>query len=408
MAPVADHTTCSCVSAARSNGPGIDSVPAALLASAPMSILSALLGVLVLLAPLARPAAAQDSIAIGLMAPLTGAWASEGPEMRRAVELVAEGLNARGGVLRRKIELIVEDDGSDPRTAGPAAQKLVQQKVTAVIGTYGSAVTEAVQAIYDEAGIVHVANGSTAVRLTEKKLARFFRVCPRDDEQGRVAVQAILRRGARRVAILHDNTAYGRGLATEVRTGLEPKGTKVVYFDGLVPGEPDYAPVLAKIKAAGPDLVFFTGYYPEAGLLLRQKAEMKWAVPVMGGDANSSSELLTIAGKAAAGFSVVSPLLPEDLTAPGARAFLADYQRRFNAPPVSIYAVLAGDALGVLAAAMQAAGTTEPDRIASALRSLTSYSGLTGPISFDARGDRVGDVYRIYRVDAAGKFVLER
>ena len=324
------------------------------------------------------------------------------------VELVAEGINARGGVLKRKIDLMVEDDGGDPRTAVPAAQKLAQQKVAAVVGTYGASVTEAVQQIFDEARIVHVANGATAVRLTEKKLGRFFRTCPRDDEQGRVAVQAIVRRGVKRIAILHDNLGPGRGLATEVRTGLEQKGIKSVFFDALTPGEPDYSPVLAKMRAAGPDLVFFTGYYPEAALLLRQKAEIKWAVPLMAGDANNNSEVLTIAGKAATGFSVVSPLLPEDLTSASARAFLADYRRRFNAPPVSIYAVLAGDALGVLAAAMQAAGTTEPDPLAAALRSLKSYSGLTGPISFDAKGDRVGDVYRMYRVDAAGKFVLEK
>ena len=373
-----------------------------------MTILTALLAALVLLAPLTRPAAAQEAIAIGLMAPLTGPWASEGQEMRRAVELVAEGLNTRGGVLRRKIEVIVEDDGGDPRMAALAAQKLIDQKIVAVVGTYGSSITEATQAIYDGAKIVHVANGSTAVRLSEKKLARFFRTCTRDDEQGRVAVQAIARRGAKRVAILHDNTAYGRGLATEVRSGLEQKGTKPVFFDALTPGQPDYTAILTKIKGASPDLVFFTGYYPEAGLLLRQKAEMKWGVPVMAGDANNNPDLLKIAGKGAAGFSVVSPLLPEDLTTPGAKAFLTDYQRRFNGPPVSIYAVLAGEALGVLAASMQGAGTTEPDRVAVHLRSLKGYSGLTGAISFNAKGDRVGDVYRIYRVDASGKFVLER
>jgi branched-chain amino acid transport system substrate-binding protein len=223
-----------------------------------------------------------------------------------------------------------------------------------------------------------------------------------------VAVQAILRRGAKRVAFLHDNTAYGRGLATEVRTGLEPKGTKAVFFDGLTPGQPDYTAVLAKLKGASPDLIFFTGYYPEAGLLLRQKAEMKWAVPIMASDANHTSEVIATAGKAAAGFSVVSPILPDDLTGTSARAFLGDYQRRYNAPPVSIYAVLAGDALGVLAAAMQAAGSTEPDKIAAALRALKGYPGLSGSIAFSPRGDRVGDLYRIYRVDAAGKFVLER
>src|SRR5512138_2056355 len=157
------------------------------------------------LAAVAFGSTANAQVRIGLMAPLTGAWASEGQEMKRNVELLAAEQNAKGGIGGKQVEVVVEDDGGDPRTASLAAQRLTTKGVVAVIGTYGSAVTEASQNIFDEAGIVQVANGSTAVRLTEKKLKYFFRTCPRDDEQGKVGAATVQKLGAKRIAILHDN-----------------------------------------------------------------------------------------------------------------------------------------------------------------------------------------------------------
>ena len=132
---------------------------------------------------MAGTAVAADTIKIGLMAPLTGAWASEGQDMQQIVELLADEINMAGGINGQKIEIVTEDDGGDPRTAALAAQRLSTQGLVAVIGTYGSAVTEASQGIYDEAGLIQVANGSTAIRLSEKGLKYFLRTCPRDDEQ---------------------------------------------------------------------------------------------------------------------------------------------------------------------------------------------------------------------------------
>ena len=138
---------------------------------------------------LANAAMAADTVKIGLMAPLTGSWASEGQDMKQIVELLVEEVNAKGGLLGKQVELMTEDDGGDPKTAALAAQKLSTQGVAAVIGTYGSSVTEASQMIYDENQIIQIANGSTAVRLTEKGLRYFFRTSTRDDEQGRVAAK---------------------------------------------------------------------------------------------------------------------------------------------------------------------------------------------------------------------------
>ncbi|HXV22325.1 MAG TPA: branched-chain amino acid ABC transporter substrate-binding protein, partial [Desulfuromonadales bacterium] len=333
-------------------------------------------------------AAAAETVKIGLMAPMTGSWASEGQEMKRIVELLAQDLNDKGGVLGRKVEVLVEDDGGDPRTASLAAQRLATREVAAVIGTYGSSVTEASQTILDEAQIIQVANGSTAVRLTEKKLGYFFRTCPRDDEQGRVAVGTLKKMGFKKIAILHDNTSYARGLAEEARALLPKEGVQVAFFDALTPGERDYTAILTKLKAAGPEAVFFTGYYPEAGLLLRQKKEMNWPVPFLGGDATNNPDLVKIAGKEAAeGYFFLSPPVPQDLPFEKARRFLDGYRKKHGSVPGSIWAVLAGDGFLAVTAGMEGAKSTDPDKLAGYLhKELKNAEGLTGPITFNAKG----------------------
>lgn len=354
-------------------------------------------------------AGAADTIKIGLMAPITGQWASEGQEMKQFVGLLTEQLNGKGGLLGKQIELITEDDGGDPKTAALAAQRLSTQGIAAVIGTYGSSVTEAAQNIYNESKILQIANGSTAIRLSEKKLKYFFRTCPRDDEQGRVAAQTIETLKAKKVAILHDNTTYSKGLADEAKALLEGKGVTIVFYDALTAGESDYTTILTKLKAAGPDLVFFTGYYPEAGTLLKQKKEMGWPVPFIGGDATNNPDLIKIAGKdAAQGFYFITPPMPQDLPGDKAKALLTAYKEKYKGFPGSIYAVLAGDGFMVLTAAIEAVKATDPDKLADYLhKDFEDFQGLTGKIAFNEKGDRVGEVYRVYTVDAEGKFVLQ-
>ena len=355
-------------------------------------------------------AQSAETVKIGLMAPLTGSWASEGQGMKNIVALLAEQQNAKGGVLGKPIEVITEDDGGDPRTASLAAQRLTTKGVVAVVGTYGSSVTEASQAIFDEAEIPQIANGSTAIRLTEKGFKHFFRTAPRDDEQGRMAAQTIGKLGFKKAAILHDSTSYAKGLADEANALLKKQGVEVVFFDALTPKESDYTAILTKLKGANPDVVLFTGYYPEAGQLLRQKKGMNWKTPFIGGDATNNADLVKIAGKEAAeGFYFLSPPQPQDLDTPEAKAFLADYQKKYNELPPSIWAVLAGDGFRVAVAGIAGAKSTDGGKVVDYLHtSLKDFSGLSGPISFDFKGDREGDVYRVYKVDAEGKFVLQK
>ena len=353
-------------------------------------------------------ALAADPIRIGLMAPLTGAWASEGQDMKQIVELLAEDLNAAGGINGRQVQVITADDGGDPRTAALAAQRLSTRNILAVIGTYGSAVTEASQGIYDEADIIQVANGSTAIRLTEKGNKYFLRTCPRDDEQGLVGFKALKDGGFKAIAILHDNSSYAKGLADETRSLLDKENANIVFFDALTPQQNDYTAILTRMRAANPDVVFFTGYYGEAGLLLRQKMEMNWTVPFIGGDATNNPDLVKIAGPtAAAGYRFLSPPVPQDLDTPEAKAFMASYRNKYNAEPGSVWAVLAGDGFRVIAKAIEATDSTDRDKIVAYLKNeMQDFPGLTGEISFDEKGDRVGDLYRVYEVNAEGKFVM--
>lgn len=351
---------------------------------------------------------AADTIKIGMMGPLTGQWASEGQEMKQVLQLLTEKVNSTGGVQGKKVDLLIEDDAGDPRTAALAAERLVSKGVVAVIGTYGSSITEASQGIYNESQVVQIADGSTAVRLTEKKLKYFFRTCPRDDEQAKVAAAQIKKMGVTKIAILHDNTTYAKGLAEETKSALQKMGgIQVVFFDAITPGEHDYSTVLTKMKLAQPQVVFFTGYYSDGGLLLRQKKAMGWNVPFIGGDAMNNPELVKIAGPAAAsGFYFTSTPLPKDL--PTAKGFLDEYKKKYGQAPNSIYAVLSGDGFNVAIAGLKAIKTDNSVKLAEYLHNgLKDYPGLSGKLSFNAKGDRVGEVYRVYKVDQKGNFILQ-
>ncbi len=370
-------------------------------------MIKALLSLAVLLA-FAGGAFAADTVKIGLMAPLTGKWANEGQEMKQVVDLLAERLNKAGGVLGKKVEVITEDDAGDPRQGALAAQRLSTQGVVGVVGTYGSSTSEATQNIYEENGIIQIVNASTAVRLSEKGLKFFFRSCPRDDEQGIVAAKTLLGKKYKKIALLHDNTSYAKGLGEEVKHELEKAGVKPVFFDALTPGEQDYSTILTKIKKANPDVVFFSGYYPEAGLMLRQKKEMGWNVPFVGGDATNNPDLIKSAGKDAAdGYLLTSPPMPGDLPSAEAKAFMKDFKAKHGRIPGSIWSVLAGDGFMVLCEAVKGAGAADSKKMADYMKTkMKNFPGLTGKLSFDAKGDRKGDVYRVYKVDAKGNFVL--
>lgn len=358
---------------------------------------------------LASPLFAADAVKIGVMAPVTGQWASEGQDMVNIVKLLADDINKNGGVNGHAVEIEVGDDGGDPKVAALAAQRLIDSGVVAVVGTYGSAITEAAQDIYAEDGVLQIGTGSTSVRLTEKGLPLFFRTCPRDDDQGKVMVKNVASfLGFKKAAILHDNSSYAKGLADEAHALLKEAGVKEVFFDALTPGERDYTTILTKMKTTDPDVIIFTGYYPEAAMLLRQKKEMGWDVAMIGGDATNNSDLIELAGaEAAAGYYFISPPGPSDLRASISFTFLSEFKSRHGTLPTSIWSLMAGDAFKVLMEAAKHVDKIDAESLAGYLHNdLKDYKGFTGTISFNEKGDRVGDLYRLYQVSPEGKFVL--
>ena len=350
-----------------------------------------------------------EPIKIGLLGPMTGPLANEGQQMKQVVQLLAEDLNASGGLLGNKVEIVIADDEGVPQIGISAAEKLVKQGVVAVIGSSPSPVTAAVQDVFNKAKVIQITNASTTVPLTEKGIETFFRICPRDDEQAEAALEVITEKGYKRVAILHDNTLYSKGFARDARARLEAAQFEITFHDALPPSRGEYKEILTRIKKTNPDVVLFTGYYPEAAGLLRQKREMHWNMPFIGGDASHNPDLVNIAGKkAVAGFQFLSLPRPENLPSPEAKEFLAEFKKQYSHRVSSIYALLAGDAFKVIALAIERTNSTAPEKIADYLHDkLENYQGLTGVISFDQKGDREGVVFVNYRLNDRGKAVLQ-
>lgn len=368
----------------------------------------ALLGLLVVAA--GNALAAPAPIRIGVQGPISGQWAYEGDGFVKAVQLLADQVNAKGGVLGgRPIEIVTADDQSDPVQAAVAAQRLVTQGVVAVIGSYASSLTEPASTIYDEAGIVQVTPSSTATRLSQKGYQRFFRTCFLDDRQGLFAAEFItgtLKK--KRVALIHDNTTYASGLADWTRRYLQERGAQVVFYDAITPGERDFTATLTRVRASNPEAIYFTGYFPEGGLLVKQAKALGITATFMAGNATNNPEFVRIAGvDAARGTIITTEPIPSDLPYPEARQFIADYRARYGQEPGSIWALMAADAFRVLVEAIQKSGSADPARIARYLHNdLKNFPGITGPIlGFDENGDRLGTIHKAYIVNERGEIV---
>lgn len=352
----------------------------------------------------------KDTIKIGLQGPMTGDYAYEGKGFQNAVKMLVEQTNAAGGINGKQIELIVEDDAGDPTQSALVAQRLVDAKVVAVIGAYNSTATEPASAIYNEAGILHITPSSTAVRLTTKGFPRFFRVCFLDDRQGLFAakfMQEVL--VAKNIGILHDNSTYAQGLAEETKHYAESLGLKVAFYDAINPDDQDFTPILTTIGAANLDAVYFTGYHSQAGLLLKQSAELGLKVKWVGGNAANNPVMVEIAGiKNAAGVFVTTEPLPKDLEFAEAKKFVADYKAKYGEEPDSVWTIMAGEAFNVIRYAMEQTKSTDPAVLADYLhKQLKDVNGLTGPIlGFDEKGDRLGTIHVAYIIDAQGNFIL--
>ncbi len=376
-----------------------------------------LVSVLFLVLGLGSAHAAKDTVVIGLQGPITGAWAYEGQMAKQSCEIAADLINKKGGILGgKKVVLKVEDDAGEPKSGALAAQKLVAQKdVVAVVSTYGSSVCEPASNIYEKFKKVNIGYGVTAVRLTQRDFNYFFRTCGRDDSQGKFFAEFVPKKfNAKRIAIMHDNTAFGKGLAEDTRTALEPMvangQAEVVYFDAITPGERDFRVSLTNLRETKPEVWYFTGYYAEAALLVSQARDIGITCPFVGGNAAINDEFVKIAGlNVAKGCYMTNEALPGDLPYPEAKEFLDAYRAKFGDIPSSPWPIYAADALNIIAYAVDKSGTTDPAKLSAYLRDeVEGAPGITGPIGFTGQGDREGVPFYLYVVDDQGKIVVSR
>jgi branched-chain amino acid transport system substrate-binding protein len=324
-------------------------------------------------------------IIIGVPVPLSGEYASAGVDILHGAQLAADNINSAGGVLGRKIEVVGQDDACLASTGSQAAQKLISQGIVAAAGGYCSTAAFPELEAFHRAGIPYVMDASTNPELTEQGFAQAFRTIGRDDEQGPIAASFITGYlHATRVAVGNDNSTYAKGLAVATVAALQKDGATVVFNNALTPGQSDYTSFLTKIGQSKPQVFYYTGYYPEFGLLLKEAKQLGLKFTMMGGDANNDPTLLKTAGTAANGAMMTTAPLAQFLSS--ASGYVSAYTAKYGTGP-GPYSSYEYDAVGVVAQAIKDAGSTTPSKITAALKTI-SYNGITGDFHFDSVGDR--------------------
>jgi len=337
----------------------------------------------------------QGAILIGVPVPLSGEYASAGTDILHGAQLAAKDINASGGVNGRKIQVVSQDDACQASTGSQAAQKLISQGVVAAAGGYCSTAAFPELQAFHRMGIPYVMDASTNPQLTEQHFAEAFRTIGRDDEQGPIAASFITGfLHGKRVAVGNDNSTYAKGLAESAVSALQQDGAQVVFNNALTPGQSDYTSFLTKIGQSKPQVFYYTGYYPEFGLLLKEAKQLGLKFTMMGGDANNDPTLIKTAGSAAAGAMMTTAPLAQFLSS--AKSYVNAYQSAYGSSP-GPYSTYEYDAVGVVAQAIRNAHSTTPSKITAALKSI-SYKGISGSFHFDSAGDRKPANYIIITV----------
>jgi len=344
------------------------------------------------------------TILIGVPVPLSGEYASAGTDILHGAQLAAKNINASGGVDGKKIQIVSQDDACLASTGSQAAQKLISQGIAAAAGGYCSTAAFPELEAFHRAGIPYVMDASTNPELTEQGFNDAFRTIGRDDEQGPIAASFITSfLHATRVAVGNDNSTYAKGLANATVSALQKDGAQVVFNNALTPGQSDYTSFLTKIGQSKPQVFYYTGYYPEFGLLLKEAKQLGLTFTMMGGDANNDPTLIKTAGSAATGAMMTTAPLAQFLSS--AKGYVSQYTAAYGTGP-GPYSSYEYDAVGVVAQAIKNAHSTTPSAITAALRSI-SYSGITGDFHFDSVGDRAPANYIVITVKN-GAFVPDK
>jgi branched-chain amino acid transport system substrate-binding protein len=357
---------------------------------------------LALAASVAFAGTASAQLKVGVAGPFTGPNAAFGAQLKNGAEQAAADLNAKGGINGQKIELSFGDDQSDPKQGVSVANKFVGDGVKFVIGHFNSGVTIPASEVYAENGILVISPSATNPKVTDRKLWNVARTCGRDDQQGEVAGKYIASKfKGKKVAIVHDKTTYGKGLADETQKSMNKAGVKEVLYEGINIGEKDFSALVSKIKAAGADVVYWGGLHTEGGLILRQMRDQGLKAVMMSGDGIVTDEFAAIAGPGVEG--TLMTFAPDPQKKPEAAEVVKKFLAKNFKPEA--YTLYTYAAMQVIAESAAKAKSLDPKKVAAAMQG-GSFKTVIGDFSLDKKGDRTDADYVMYvwKKQPDGKF----
>jgi branched-chain amino acid transport system substrate-binding protein len=327
---------------------------------------------------------ASAEIKIATAGPMTGQYAAFGAQMKAGAEQAVEDINAAGGVNGEMLSLEIGDDACDPKQAVAVANQMAGDGVVFMAGHFCSGSSIPASAVYADEGIVQISPASTNPAFTEERPGPgTYRVCGRDDQQGLVAGEYLASHfGDKNIAIVHDKTAYGKGLADATMAAMKAAGKDETLYEAYTAGEKDYTALVSKLKAEGIDVLYVGGYHTEAGLMKRQMAEQGMGTILVSGDALVTDEYWAITGPAGEG--TLMTFSPDPRKAPGAAALVEKF-RAMGIEPEG-YVLYTYAAIQVWAEAATTAGSTDHDAVVAALNDGT-FDTVLGTLEFDDKGD---------------------
>ncbi len=343
---------------------------------------------------------AADVIKIGVQAPITGQYASEGQSIDNGVKLIVEQFNAKGGILGKKIEVVSCDDQGTAQQAAICAKKLVNEGVKAVIGSYTSGATEAAQTTYFRAGVLQTSDGTSDSLITHKYWTFFRNSFPNSAEAEYTAKYFVDGKKYKKIVILSDYSSYSTDLADSVVKALKAKNGNIIYEGKIKSGTQNFTAALTKIKSMDPDVIYYSGYYTDGGLLRAQQIQLGIKADFVGGDSNDNPDFMKLAGGSAEGTFLINVPTPDILPYDIAKQFLVDYKAKYNMMPASIWSLMNIDGLRAVLNGMETTKSEDTKVIAAAMHKLKDFPGITGPVTFREDGERLGGGYMTYEVQA--------
>ena len=340
----------------------------------------------------AGPALAEDII-VSTAGPMTGNYATFGAQMKAGAEAAVADINAAGGVNGNQLKLEIGDDACDPKQAVAVANKLTGQGVKFQAGHFCSGSSIPASSVYSEQGVLQISPASTNPKFTDERPGpNVYRVCGRDDQQGSVAGAYIAENFKDKVvAILHDKTAYGKGLADETKKSMNAAGKDEAVYEAITAGEKDYTAIVSKLKQANVDLVYLGGYHSEAGLIVRQMRAQGMNTVLMGGDALVTAEYWQITGKDGEG--TLMTFSPDPRKNPAATDLVKAFRDKGVEPEG--YVLYTYASFQVFKQAAEKAGGTDLEKMIEALNG-TEFDTAIGKFTFDDKGDPSLPPYAVY------------